>query len=1000
VRRRRARARAVVKHWLLALGAAECPKLPVVTVFWTCKAGKAHGSCPKDALPPGSWAPYLFNVCLSRSEKGSTLAGCTMFETNELLRFSCLENACSGSRAVLIAKHLVLLLGAALRSASAADAANFLHCATTGRPMELSGLAGQPVRALPHASLLLDQLKKQAWLPTGGALAAPADAFLLTDELRGALGEEASSLPLVDSAVGLTPELARAIGVNCTFDADVALLQLRRAAAQPATAAVNPSALQRCYRVLGARCAADEAYAATAQAALRDRQLIRVDDGTWASTRDCAWAHASSCALPGMHSLERLYGSVSGLSAALFAALGVPQRAPVAAYLQLWAATGGAALSDAAMTTIYGQVNDAAIRGELSGDGPHTALKAKLLAGALRIASTAGGDDDDDDSSASSGPVVINDDAPLCALLRAHGCGVRAVWVPPGEHWTQHSALLCTFLQLPRVTQYVTRQPAAVLLPPGAAAHAADAPFLTGDVKTALCGLLYNSQRGERGAWCAAREGGALRAVLRTRDVLCAALSVRYALRDGRAFTCEERAAWVGRTLWRVARLRPAGAAAAARERTLAAVAAALAPQDATLSDALRLLAGHLVMAAQHEPETAAALLAQHAPRWDADDEGAAACAWVTEHLQPNHTALLAPLAADEDEEKPAPPLQPSAVAGQDAGQDAGGASAAVPGAPPSEATAADDGGDDGAMDQADDDHGGGGYMTSAPLGAPLGAVPAPAHELSAGVTNAFTAAVNTWVAHQYGQHAVTAAAGGSAAAGPARAAAAAAPPPSAQDEADAAPASAAETAAANAAVTAALRAASAAASAQAAAAEGALLTALLASQRRCALSRVDVPAALAAVRLDDDADAGGAAYSSASSSTSPPLALLLRADLAALFRARMLTLTPMPGHGLKVHVAPALLRSVADGAQPYRELHGSIKPVEDAVLADAPLCAALQRSHAAAASRPPKREEGAAAPANGAGVKREHDAAQHVASPRGKRPKREAAECICIDSD
>jgi hypothetical protein len=366
----------------------------------------------------------------------------------------------------------------------------------------------------------------------------------------------------------------------------------------------------------------------------------------------------------------------------------------------------------------------------------------------------------------------------------------------------------------------------------------------------------------------------------------------------------------------------------------------------------------------------------------------------VTEHLQPNHAALLAPLTADEDEEEPAPPLQPAAVAGQDAG----GASAAVPGAPPSEATAADNGGDDGAMDQADDDGGGGGHAMPAPPGALIGAAPAPAPALTAGVTNAFTAAVNTWVAHQYGQHAVAAAGGGSAAAGPARAAAAAAPPPSAEDEADALPASAAEIAAANAAVTAALRAASAAASAQAAAVEGALLTSLLASQRRCALSRVDVPAALAAVRLDDGADAGGA-----SSSASPPLALLLRADLAALFRARMLTLTPMPGHGLKVHVAPALLRSVADGAQPYRELHGSIKPVEDAVLADAPLCAALLRSHAAVAtSRPPKREEGAAVVSGAGVVKREHDAAR-VASPRGKRPKREAAEaaeCICIDSD
>lgn len=85
----------------------------------------------------------------------------------------------------------------------------------------------------------------------------------------------------------------------------------------------------------------------------------------------------------------------------------------------------------------------------------------------------------------------------------------------------------------------------------------------------------------------------------------------------------------------------------------------------------------------------------------------------------------------------------------------------------------------------------------------------------------------------------------------------------------------------------------------------------------------------------------------------------------------------------------------MADGAQAYRDLHGSIKPVARAVLENAALCAAL-RSHAAPRPPPVKREDGAAA---GAGVKREHPAAvkrEHAAAsnapaaPAAKRPKRE----------
>jgi hypothetical protein len=972
------RARAAVKRWLLDLGAAECPRLPVVTVSCKRDERQPRPSFRADELPPGSKVGFYFTMGLN-----GDLSACTSFEASDVYPFPCLQRMPSGAAAVSTAAHVVALLQAALCTHLASgNLIYFLHCKIIGSKPGAGGGVEQCTGVYQHPSRLLEELRERAWLPTvGGALAVPSDAFLLTANLRGALGEDVASLPLVDAAVGLTPELARALCVNCTFNADVALQQLRRAAKQPA---VNMAALQRCYRVLGARCAADETYVPVAQAALRSEKLMYVGDA-WASARDCAWARTSA-ALPGMHSLEQLYGSAPGLSAAVFASLGVPQHAPVSAFLEAWCATGGAALSDAAMRTIYQQVDAAAKLGQLAGSGPHVALKAKLLAGALRITAHGCGDDD---SLSASGPVVINDDASLCALLHAHGCGVRTVWVPAGDYWTQYSALLCSFLELPRVSQYVTRKPAAVLLPRGAVAppHAADAdaPFLTGDVKLALCGLLYNSQRGS-GAWEAARGGDALRSMLRTRDVLCASLAVRYTLRDGRAFTCQEHAAWVGRTLWRVAQLRPPSAAAAARERVLAAVAAALAPQDATLSDALRLLAGHLVMAAQHEPETAAALLAQHAPRWDEDAEGEAAFAWVTENLQPNHTALLAPPADDDDAEEPAASQQPAA-----AGQAAATAAAAPAGAPSSQA-AADDG-DDGAMDQADD-HDDGGPKFGAPPAALLSAAvaQAQAQALPAGITTAFTAAVNAWSAHTFGLQAVSAGAGAggssAVAAGPANAA-----PPSPADDADAAavlaPASAAETAAANAAVAAAVQAATAAATAQAAAEEDALLKSLLTSQRRCALSRVDVPTALAVARLGDDAGGAAGGSSSGASSPSPPLALLLRKDLAALFRAQLLTLTPMAGHGLKVHIAPALMRSAADGTQAYRELNGSIKPVEDAVLADVALCDALQRSHAAATACPPKREDGAAA--GGSGIKREHAGANDhapAAAPRAKRFK------------
>jgi hypothetical protein len=902
---------------------------------------------------------------------------------------------------------------------------------------------------------MLHELQTRAWLPTAaGTVVAPQDAFLPTPELRGALGSEVAVLPLVDPSMPLGAQLAKLLGVCCSFDVADALRLLRRAAAQPAAAAetADSLALQRCYRVLGARCAMGGADAQTVQAALRVEKLLRVESG-WATACDCVWEDVTGVLR--LHSLERVYGAVTGLNATLFASLGVPARAPVLAFLERWRERS-ATLSDSAMLLIYRRVNEAAAAGTLDDAAKYGTLKMALAASALRTVGV---------STAVPPPaVVINDDEALSELLRKHGVELRFAWVPPGEHWTQYRPLLRHFLGLRRLTTMVDIQVVPVLLQPraGAAAIASGAPFFTEDIKRTMCGLLYNKHRA---AWAATRESGTLATVLAIEDVLCQSLSLRYTMDDGRTFELPDRAAWCGSELWRVAEL-SAAEAAAARDSVLLKVAGALVPNDAGLAEALHQLASRAVMAAQHEPGTAAALFAQHAPSWDASSDGADAAAFLAANLKPNRVALIVPprvdeADADEEEEEEDEMVdadgikdrkeEAAAPADEDEedeeeevlSQSAGGAAGAQPAsADENDSAAAAAAAAAGAADS-DDDHSvevqqrvkpamqpvcAGGASGAAAPAAPGAAVTAQAlvPHVAVGAAGPAAAPGPAPAAAVHGQHhhhggggrggggggkakphppaapahaagagaaatrGVVAGSGGGGGGGGANNATPHPPAGNAQalnagtgaaavqgSGGGAAPMDAAAIAAAVAAATAAAHAAAAAAAQQSAADDAALLKSLLASQRCCAVTGVDVPAALTAVRLPADGAAAGG-------SNAMPPALLLRADLAGLFRAQQLVLKPIDGMGLAVRVMGDA-SSAGAGAQAYRALGNTIAQVDAALLDDEPLCEALQRSFKAASQ----------ATAGGAGgVKREaHDGGQAAgAGQHAKRPKLEDA--------